>query len=977
MTPDWKRVESLFFAAVEIEDTAQRAAFLDRECADNDTLRREVVELLDADAKSFLNTTTFVQRAAADLIASPTPSLVGTTLKSFRFKSLLGKGGMGEVYLADDTRMGRQVAVKVLPPSFIEDRPRLRRFRIEAKAAIALNHPNIITIFEIGEENGLHYIVTEYVEGETLRTVIKNDELTLARAVDIAIQMADALAAAHGAGIVHRDIKPENAMIRPDGYVKVLDFGLAKQTVKTVADHDISYASTEPGVVMGTLGYMSPEQTRGYPVDARTDLFSLGVVLYEMVSGRTPFAGATSADVMANILNLDPPPISELAADAPLQLHLIVERALRKSREERYQTAVEIREDLRLLKDLLTDNARALRRSSGSRRAMRNSDEQYPTLLSPGPGEKNTPPALSTKPKRKSFALRWAAVMAVVVILGLGTAGAIRQFRKPKPKFTYERPQISKIVESGNPMGGCLSPDGQLLAYAGMVGNRYCLLVKQIKTGSIVEATQLDGEQFWGISFSPDGNYLYLVSESNNKPIGGILWRIPALGGARVKLLEKISGTVCFSPDGKLMAFKRGLGPGLGALIVANPDGGEERRIHMRRVESGHAYYGYCWTTEGDAIRCVFLEKKPEGRRWSVLDVPLDGGSERVVYPEQAESLTQLVCLPGGGMLLNLREAGTQRMQVAYVSAPGETPRFLTRDFSDYRAISTTADGSMLVALQEDSLSALHVTELGKNETANRVTTGFTSNGWVAWMPDRTFVTSRLVNGAVDLFRMDENGNVLAQLTQDASIDNFPAATSDGKYIVFRSNRGGRDDLWRINATGGDPLRLTENGAFRPSLTPDGKWVFYALETSKGWRIFKVSINGGPSQEVDLDDGAMGSIAISPDGKAAAYTLNRLGQPEFMVIRSLVDGKKISEFPSPQDLWNHFIWSPDGKGLLYNAATTIRFIGLQGGSPKTVYDGRGTTVFDFDIFPDGKHLVTVQGYGLQQMVLIRDESGNK
>ncbi len=971
MTPDWKRVESLFFAAVEIEDTAERAAFLDRECADNAPLRREVVELLDADAKSFLNTTTFVQRAAADLIASPTPSLIGATLKSFRFKSLLGKGGMGEVYLADDTRMGRQVAVKVLPPSFIEDRPRLRRFRIEAKAALALNHPNIITIFEIGEENGLHYIVTEYVEGETLRVVIKNDDLTLARAVDIAIQMADALAAAHGAGIVHRDIKPENAMIRPDGYVKVLDFGLAKQTVKTVGDHDLSYASTEPGVVMGTLGYMSPEQTRGYPVDARTDLFSLGVVLYEMVSGRTPFAGETSADVMANILNLDPPPISELAADAPLQLHLILERALRKSREERYQTAVEMREDLRLLKDLLTDNARALRRSSGSRRALRNSDEQFPTLISPGPGEKTSSPAVPVP--RQRFPVRWAAILAVVAILGLGTAGAFRQFRKPKPKFTYERPRISKIVDSGNPMGGCLSPDGQLLAYAGFVGNRYCVLVKQIKTGSVVEVAQLDGEQFWGISFSPDGNYLYLVLESVTQPIGGTLWRIPALGGARVKLIEKINGTACFSPDGKLMVFKRWLEPGLGALFVANPDGGEERRIHLRRVEAGHAYYGYGWTTEGDAIRCVFLEKKPEGRRWSVLDIPLDGSPERVVYPEQAESLTQLVCLPGGGMLLNLREAGTQRMQIAYVANPGDTPRFLTRDFSDYRAISTTGDGSMLVALQEDSPSALHVTELGKNESANRVTNGFTNNGWVAWMPDRTFIASRLVNGQVDLYKMDENGNVVTQLTQDASIDNFPAVTSDGKYIVFRSNRGGRDDLWRINATGGEPLRLTENGAYRPSITPDGKWVFYPLETPKGWRIFKVSINGGPSREVDFDDGAIGSIAISPDGKTAAYTLNRLGQPEFMVIRSLVDGKKISEFPTPRDMWNYFIWSPDGKGIIYNGSIAIRLIGLQGGPPKTIYDGRGTTIFNFDLSPDGKHLVTVQGYGVQQMVLIRDE----
>ena len=286
-----------------------------------------------------------------------------TTLSHYRLIRQLGAGGMGEVYLAEDTRLDRQVALKLLPAKFTEDEDRVRRFVQEAKAASALNHPNIIIIHEIGELDGLHFIVTEFIEGQTLRERMTGLPMKLPAMLEVTIQIASALTAAHAAGIVHRDIKPENIMLRPDGYVKVLDFGLAKLTEPqpSAVDTEAPTAArvdTETGTVLGTVKYMSPEQARGLKVDARSDIFSLGVVLYEMVAGQAPFAGATTADVVAAILDKDPPPLARFAPDAPEALLRIIAKALRKDREERYQTIKDLLIDLKDLKQELEFKAK-------------------------------------------------------------------------------------------------------------------------------------------------------------------------------------------------------------------------------------------------------------------------------------------------------------------------------------------------------------------------------------------------------------------------------------------------------------------------------------------------------------------------------------------------------------------------------------------------------------------------------------------
>ncbi len=368
MTPErYKEVGLLYRAALELEP-ARWKAYLVEACGGDEALRQEVESLLEYERLGerlidYPALEAVARAMAIDQAALPVPSLIGQNIGHFRILALLGKGGMGEVWLAEDARLSRKVAVKRLPLELTADPERMRRFAQEARTASALNHPNIITIHEIGEasaEHGAtHYIVTEYIEGETLRQRLTNasdQRIKLAEAVDLAAQVAAALAAAHEAGIVHRDIKPENVMVRRDGLVKVLDFGLAKLTeiAPTVGGSQSSTLagnSTEAGVVMGTPRYMSPEQARGEKVDSRTDIFSLGVMLYEMVAGRAPFAGATTSDVIAAVLRDTPPPLAEAAPETPLELERIIGQALRKDRAERYQTAKDLLGDLNQLKE--------------------------------------------------------------------------------------------------------------------------------------------------------------------------------------------------------------------------------------------------------------------------------------------------------------------------------------------------------------------------------------------------------------------------------------------------------------------------------------------------------------------------------------------------------------------------------------------------------------------------------------------------
>src|SRR5436853_457180 len=352
MNPEqWRKIHELFEAALE-RPADERVAFLARACVGDEETQRRVEAMLAADAQDDLMMDRPAYQAASALATSmsgidDSQSFSGEMIGVYRLMAELGHGGMGTVYLAYDTRLGRQAALKLLPSRLINNPERVRRLQREARAATALNHPNIITIYDFGQENGRDYIASEFVEGRTLRDYVGNPDLTLNQILDVAIQVASALSAAHAVGIVHRDIKPENIMLRRDGYVKILDFGLAKLIEKdsdlgTEAETRALELKTSPGILMGTVAYMSPEQARGLPLDARTDIWSLGVVLYEMVTGQKPFDGQTPTDVIISIAEREPSPLTSRTPEAPIELERIVMKAIAKGRDTRYQTAAEL-----------------------------------------------------------------------------------------------------------------------------------------------------------------------------------------------------------------------------------------------------------------------------------------------------------------------------------------------------------------------------------------------------------------------------------------------------------------------------------------------------------------------------------------------------------------------------------------------------------------------------------------------------------
>lgn len=422
MNPEhWQRIEQLYHSALE-RDPAERLGFLAQACKGDAALRQKVEELLAANdqAGDFLATPALeleAQQMAAEMPAAAAFDLqIGQELSHYRILSVIGAGGMGEVYLASDLKLGRKVALKLLPARFTTDKDRLRRFMQEAKAASALNHPNIITVFEIGQAEGAHFIATEFVAGHMLRQQLSQTPMKVSAALDVSIQVAEALAAAHAAGIIHRDIKPENLMVRPDGYVKVLDFGLAKLTEKpedaspSAKDSQVItrvWTATEPGMLLGTTNYMSPEQARGQVIDARTDIFALGAVLYEMVSGQQAFKGVTAVDTLVAILEREPP-LVQLLADIPAELQTIISKALRKDKEQRYQTANDLLIDLKNLRAELAFASR-LERTAPQKA---------------GASAKSAAPAQPRRRRMMPVLLVLAALVLVVAVLYIIRRGA-------------------------------------------------------------------------------------------------------------------------------------------------------------------------------------------------------------------------------------------------------------------------------------------------------------------------------------------------------------------------------------------------------------------------------------------------------------------------------------------------------------------------------------------------------------------------
>jgi eukaryotic-like serine/threonine-protein kinase len=986
----WENLKALFHDAVALAPD-ERAAYLERSCGGDTSLRHAVESLIKSheETENFVDTPAY--QAAAEMLIEDGTLTAGQIIGRYSIVSLIGEGGMGRVYLAEDTRLHRKVSLKFLSSDVTREPERLGRFEQEARAASALNHPNIITIHEIGEEDGHQFIATEFIEGQTLRERIRSS-IGFDEALEIAIQVASALAAAHRVNIIHRDIKPENIMIRgDDGLVKVLDFGLAKVALPARnADGLDSGASTRawntaPGVVMGTVAYMSPEQARAGTVDERTDIWSLGVVLYEMLTTRLPFSGETAEDMRAAILRDKQSPI---AAQIPERLEWIVAKALRKEREDRYQTAREMFSDLRELQQELT--ADGLREDSRHRVGLNQSTNSarltsVATMTGGAAGPTSSAEYIVGEIKRHKRAVLVTAAIGLIVLGGLvyGLLGLLSR-QQPAAKFSAQSMKITRLTDSGNATAAAISPDGNYISYVRGDEGKAGLWLKQVGQATEREIVSTTDGQIVGPTFSRDGSLIYYTASPALQALHGVLYQIPTLGGTPLKVSDNVNGPAGLSSDGKHLAFIRTIQGAhhVDSLIIANVDGTGEQTL-VRKEGQSYLDSGPAWSPDDKTIVCG-ASVGPDFLFESIVVISVDGGQERWMTPHRWSHVSNTVWLGDrSGLMVLALENHTSELQLWHISYPGGEVQRVTNDLNGYLAgsLSITADSSAIVAAQQDRSSRIWVGQMGDGEDrAKQLTVGkFDGLNGVAWTPNGKILCVLKTGDDSNIWLMNRDGTERKQLTADSTVKMVPQMSPDGRHIVFSSLHGESFNIWRMDADGGNQKQLTRNafGDFDPRYTPDGQSVIYWSWTdADSGRIQKVSIDGG--EPVPLTDYWAILPAISSDGNLIAAGYQDEQQMPHLAIIPSAGGHpiKLLSLPSSVVPFAGFGWTADSGSLVYvqkrNGVSNIWSQPINGDPPKQLTNFKSDLIFKFALSADGRNLALARGTQTRDVVLIRE-----
>ncbi len=1010
MTDRAKQITGIFHSAIE-RAPHDRGHYLDGACAGDEALRREIEGLIKSheSAGSFIASPAYER--GAELLAADAGALAGRSFAQYRLVSLLGSGGMGEVYLAEDTRLDRRVALKVLPANLTTDQTQVGRFQQEARAASALNHPNIVTIYEINEVAGTHYIATELIEGMTLRARMAGGGLSLGEVLDVVVQIASALNAAHSAQVVHRDIKPENVMLRPDGYVKVLDFGIAKlmssliERQRPAADTEAAtraLVQTGKGVVMGTAHYMSPEQARGVAVDARTDIWSMGVVLYELVAGHAPFAGETVSDCIASILKTDPLPLTMMAHATPKQLEWIVEKALRKDRDERYQTAKEFLSDLRAVKKEVDADVQAEHLPLQRAPARTAASEQSNQSSSGATNDSLTHAATTVRAGQTTSSAQYIATgikrhklgvllaLAGLMMVGAGLAFVLYKYvgLKSAAPPIFQNVQLSPITTSGRAQSADISPDGKYVAYLEMAddGNR-SIMVRQTATGNtlpIVPPTK--GNILKKTSFSPDGLTVYYLFSDRKKRMA--LYQVPSIGGASKKLIDECDSPVAFSPDGKTITFVRWQDRTT-KLMAANADGTGERVIATKGGAEWFSSEGLSWSPDATTIACAAATRANGEDQFRLLGIDAQTGAVRELSPKRWVRTGRLVWMPDGSALVFIAQERVEegRTQVWRVTYPAGEASRITNDVHsrDSESLGVTADGRTLVTVTEQNLSRIETIPAdGDISRVVRLTAGEANkDGFhgIARTRDGRIVFSSFEGAQPDLWVMNSDGSGRKRLTSDAYEDGYPSVTPDGRYIVFDSNRptgGTVPHIWRMDIDGGNLVQLTTQFDYSPHVSPDGRWVVYvSLSATEEQFLTKVSIDGGAP--VRLTDYAASEPMFSPDGQwLACNAFDDQATPKdwrYSVIPAS-GGRPDKQFDFPGFQYQHFQWTPDSRHLSFIGAppdpSNIWLQPITGGEPHPITNFKSDYIYHHSWAPDGRSLALVRGRETADVVLMKD-----